>query len=124
MRYLMLLTNPTDSVAQWERLSPEEAKALREEELPKWGAFMQWAGEQGHRLEGLELGEPRTAKAVRSGENGHAVVTDGPFPETKEVIGGYFIATCADLDQAIEIASRIPVAETGSVEIRPLLESP
>ena len=120
----MLLTNPTDSVAQWERLSAEEARTLREQELPKWGAFMQWAGEQGHQLEGLELDEPRTAKAIRGGGNGSAVVTDGPFPETKEVIGGYFVATCDDLDQAIEIASRIPVAETGSVEIRPLLESP
>ena len=123
MRYLMLLTNPTESVAQWESLSPEEAKALREAEEPKWGAFMQWAGEQGLQLDGLELDEPRTAKAIRAGDNGRPVVTDGPFPETKEVIGGYFIATCDDLDQAIEIASRIPIAETGSVEIRPLLEN-
>lgn len=122
MRYLLLLTNPDEAAAAWEQLTPEEAQKLREEEIPKWGAFMQWAGEEGLQLDGLELDGPNTAKTIR-GENGKAVVTDGPFPETKEVIGGYFIATCDDLDQAIEIASRIPVAETGSVEIRPLLEA-
>jgi hypothetical protein len=119
MRYLMLLTNPTERVESWEKLTPEEAQRLREEEIPKWGSFMQWAAEQGIQLNGLELDTGATT--VRK-PNGTAVVTDGPFPETKEVIGGYFIAHCDDLDQAIDVASRIPVAETGSVEIRPLLE--
>ncbi len=121
MRYLMLLTNPTEAVAAWEQLTPAEVQKAREEEIPKWGSFMEWAGEQGFQLDGLELDAPSTAKTVR-GENGDTIVTDGPFPETKEVIGGYFIADCNDLDQAIEIASRIPVAQTGSVEIRPLVE--
>jgi hypothetical protein len=115
----MLLTNPTERVESWEKLSPQEAQQLREEELPKWGAFMQWAQEKGIQLDGLELDTGSTT--VRK-PNGTAVVTDGPFPETKEVIGGYFIAQCEDLDQAIDVASRIPVAETGSVEIRPLVE--
>ena len=118
----MLLTNTSDAVAGWERATPEEQKALREAELPKWGAFMQWAGEQGIELDGLELDVPATAKTLQR-RNGELFVTDGPHLETKEVIGGYFIAACDDLDQAIEIAARIPVAETGSVEIRPLLES-
>lgn len=117
----MLLTNPTESVERWQQLTPEEAQAEREQEIPKWGAFMQWAGEQGLKLEGLELDSPHTAKTIRGG-NGDTVVTDGPFPETKEIVGGYFIAECDDLDQAIDIASRIPVVETGSVEIRPLVE--
>ena len=121
MRYLMLLTNPTERVERWQQLTPEEARAEREHEIPKWGAFMGWAEEQGLKLEGLELDSPHTAKTVL-GRNGGAVVTDGPFPETKEIIGGYFIAECDDLDQAIDIASRIPIAETGSVEIRPLIE--
>jgi hypothetical protein len=121
MRYLLLLTNSAEAVERWERLTPAEARAEREDEVPRWGAFMQWAGEQGLELNGLELDTPRTAKTVRA-DNGDAVVTDGPFPETKEVIGGFFVVDCPDLDQAIEIASRIPVAETGSVEIRPLLE--
>jgi hypothetical protein len=120
MKYLMLLTNPKENVESWERLGPDEAQKLREAELPKWGAFMQWAAERGVQLEGLELDSPRTAKTVREAGGG-AVVTDGPFPETKEVIGGYFLAECEDLDHAIDVASRIPVAETGSVEIRPLV---
>ena len=120
MKYLMLLTNPTERVEAWEKLSSDEAQRLREEELPKWGAFMQWAEEKGIQLDGLELDSPRTAKAVREA-GGSVAVTDGPFPETKEVIGGYFLAECDDLDQAIDIASRIPIAETGSVEIRPLV---
>jgi hypothetical protein len=119
MKYLMLLTNPTENVDAWEQLSPEEAKRLRDEEMPKWGAFMQWAQEKGIQLDGLELD---TGSTTVHKPNGEAVVTDGPFPETKEVIGGYFIAELDDLDQAIDVASRIPVAETGSVEIRPLVE--
>jgi hypothetical protein len=121
MRYLMLLTNPTEAVERWQHLTPAEAKAEREQELPKWSAFMEWAEEQGLTLDGLELDSPHTAKAIR-GVDGDVVVTDGPYPETKEVVGGYFIAECEDLDQAIDVASRIPIAETGSVEIRPLID--
>lgn len=121
MRYLMLLTNPTEALSAWEQVTPEETRQLREAEVPRWGAFMQWAQEQGIKLDGLELDWPRKAKTVRLGD-GEPKVTDGPFPETKEVLGGYFIAECDDLDQAIEVASRIPVAATGSVEVRPLLE--
>jgi hypothetical protein len=47
------------------------------------------------------------------------IVTDGPYAETKEVLGGYFVVDCEDLDQAIELAQRVPVATKGSVEIRP-----
>jgi hypothetical protein len=107
------------------RLDPNEAeRVLRRvlEEMPKWGAFMSWAQGQGIKLDGLELDSRRTAKSIRV-RNGEATVTDGPFAETKEVLGGYFIAECSDLDQAIEIASRIPIAEHGSVEIRPLLDT-
>lgn len=121
MRYLMLLTNPTEALAEWEHATPERTKELREEEIPKWGAFMEWTNEKGIKLDGLELDWPRTAKTLQR-RNGEVLVTDGPYLETKEVLGGYFIAECDDLDQAIEIASRIPVACTGSVEIRPLLE--
>ena len=121
MRYLMLLTNPTEQVERWQQLTPDEAKAERDQEIPKWGAFMQWAAEQGLQLDGLELDSPHTAKTIR-GENGGAVVTDGPFPETKEIIGGYFVGEFDDLDQAIDAASRIPIAESGSVEIRPLVD--
>lgn len=122
MRYLMLLSNPAEAHDRWERNTPEENARLRAEEIPKWGAFMGWAQEKGLNLQGLELDSRSSAKSIRI-RDGKATVTDGPFAETKEVLGGYFIAECADLDEAIDTASRIPIAEHGSVEIRPLLES-
>ena len=70
---------------------------------------------------GLELDDPHKARVVRVRDD-ETTVTDGPFAETKEQIGGYFVAECKDLDQAIELAQRIPVATTGSVEIRPIAE--
>jgi hypothetical protein len=58
---------------------------------------------------------------VRDGER---LVTDGPFAETKEQLGGYFVVDVEDLDRAIEIAARIPAARHGSVEIRPIADGP
>lgn len=121
MRYLLLLNGTSKANETWEQNTPEENEKLRAEEIPKWGAFMGWAQEKGVDLNGLELDSRGTAKSIRV-RNGNASVTDGPFAETKEVLGGYFIVECDDLDEAIDIASRIPVAESGSVEIRPLIE--
>jgi hypothetical protein len=63
------------------------------------------------------------AKSVRVRE-GKSTVTDGPFAETREHLGGYFLVDASDLDEAIEIASRIPGAKKGTVEIRPVMELP
>ena len=76
--------------------------------------------EQGIDLSGLELEDPANARVVRV-RDGETLVTDGPYVETKELLGGYFLADCKDLDQAIELAERVPVAVRGSVEIRPLV---
>jgi hypothetical protein len=62
-----------------------------------------------------------TATSVRL-RNGKPVVTDGPFAETREQLGGYFLVEAADLDEAIRIAERIPASRWGTVEIRPVLE--
>ena len=70
------------------------------------------------RLDGDRLQRAAAATSVRS-RNGKQVVTDGPFAETKEQIAGYDVIDCADLDEAIEIAGRHPVAAWGTVEIRP-----
>lgn len=64
-----------------------------------------------------------TATSVRV-RDGHALVTDGPFAETYEQLGGYFMVEARDLDEAIQIARRIPVARVGTVEIRPVVELP
>jgi hypothetical protein len=122
MKYLLLLNNSAEQWSEWHRQSAEERQRQREEVLPRWGALLSWAQEQGIETSGLELEDPAKARVVRVRE-GETLVTDGPFAETKEVLGGYFLADCKDLDQAIELAERVPLAERGSVEIRPVLTS-
>jgi len=122
MKYLLLLNNPVEAWDEWRTLSPEEAKRVREEEdVPRWNGLFAWLAEQGIEVSGLELDDPQLARVVRR-VDGETVVTDGPYAETKEVIGGYFVVDCDDLDQAIEVAQRVPVATDGSVEIRPFVQ--
>jgi hypothetical protein len=121
MKYLLLLNNDGAAVDSWRDLSPDEATALRAEELPRWNALFGWMAEQGIEVDGLELDDSHKARVIRV-RDGETLVSDGPFAETKEQLGGYFLADCKDLDQAIELAQRVPVATTGSVEIRPLAE--
>jgi hypothetical protein len=120
MKYLLLLNNSAEQLHAWNGLSAAKRQRLREETLPRWEALLTWAQEQGIDATGLELGDPALARVVRV-RDGEALVTDGPFVETKEILGGYFLADCKDLDQAIELAQRVPVVERGSVEIRPLV---
>jgi hypothetical protein len=121
MKYLLLLTNQSDEIASWEKLSEEEQTKLREAEVPKWNELFGQMTDKGQWVDGLELEEPKLAKSVRV-RDGETIVTDGPFAETKEQIGGYFLVECGDLDEAIDLATRIPVVTKGSVEIRPLVE--
>jgi hypothetical protein len=120
MKYLLLLNNATEEWDAWRDLSAEDAQKAYQQELPHWNALFGWMGEQGIEVEGLELDDPDKARVVRVRE-GETLVTDGPFAETKEVLGGYFLADCRDLDQAIELAERVPLVGKGSVEIRPLV---
>jgi hypothetical protein len=121
VKYAALLTNHADAVAEWEKLTPEEAAAARAEEVPKWEALFSELGQSGVLGAGFELDSPKTAKIVRV-RDGETIVTDGPFAETKEQIGGLLELDAADLDAAIAIAARIPVALRASVELRPVIE--
>ena len=121
MKYAALLTNNADDVAAWERLTPEEAAAARAEEIPKWEALFADLGPSGALGSGFELDSPTTAKTVRV-RDGETLVTDGPFAETKEQIGGLMEIEAEDLDAAIAIAARIPVVFKASVELRPVIE--
>jgi hypothetical protein len=121
VKYAALLTNNADDVAAWERLTPEEAAAARAEEIPKWEALFADLGPSGALGSGFELDSPTTAKTVRV-RDGETLVTDGPFAETKEQIGGLMEIEAEDLDAAIAIAARIPVAVRASVELRPVIE--
>jgi hypothetical protein len=122
MKYLMLLNNSIEDVRSWESLSEEEVSELRSQEIPRWQELFAWMGQAGIESAGLELDDPSKVKTVRVRDE-EALVTDGPYVETKEQIGGYFLVELDNLDQAIELATRIPVVEKGSVEIRPVVES-
>ena len=112
MRYLMLIC--TDESADT-ATSPEEAAAS----MAEYGAFMEEMGKRGA-LQGGERLRPTTDATTVRVRDGETVTSDGPFAETKEQIGGYFVVDCKDLDEAIEIAAKIPGARFGSIEVRPI----
>jgi hypothetical protein len=121
VKYLFLLTNEADEIAAWEAMPEEEQRRLREEEVPRWNELFAYLQEKGAWVDGLELQEPRHARTVRV-RDGEQLVTDGPYAETKEQIGGFFVLEAEDLDDAIELATRIPVVTKASVEIRPIVQ--
>jgi hypothetical protein len=105
----------------WVGLSDEEKANLRAEEMPRWAALFEELKKADSNVSGYELDEASRAKVVRVRE-GERIVTDGPFAETKEVIGGAFLIDVPDLDEAIRLASLVPTAWHGSLEIRPILQ--
>ena len=118
MKYLMLIhqgdsPTPRDADA-WATLSEDEQQAV----YADYQALNQTPGV----TPGLGLDQPETATTVRV-EDGKALVTDGPFVEVKEAVGGYFVFEADDLDAAIALAARIPAARLGgAIEIRPTME--
>jgi hypothetical protein len=118
MKYALLIYGDQSA---WAGLSDEEKRTLRAEQMPRWIAVMEELGKADPNMTGYELDAAETAKVVRVRE-GERIVTDGPFAETKEIIGGLFIADLPDLDEAIRLASLVPSADHGSLEIRPIVE--
>jgi hypothetical protein len=83
--------------------------------------FSESIRKSGHYVNGSQLAPTRAASTVRV-RNGKVSVTDGPFAETKEQLSGYYLIEAADLNEALQIASRIPSARMGSIEVRPLID--
>jgi hypothetical protein len=110
-QYMLLIYSPTEGGP-----SPEEAQA----ELPRWFEYTQQLQESGAMVAGDALESVTTATTVRV-RDGERLTTDGPFAETKEVLGGYYIIDVADLDAALSWAERIPSVGYGSVEVRPVM---
>jgi hypothetical protein len=114
MRYLLLCCIEE---TRWEEI-PE---SQRNEIMREYGELLQGLDKSGHHLDSAQLQSSSTAATVRS-RNGKLAVTDGPFAETKEQLGGYHLVECKDLDEAISIAKRIPtIPHGGTVEVRPLV---
>lgn len=114
MKYALLIYTPYEERAQ----APPEAV---EEMYEAYARFMEEAG--GNIVGGEELEAPGSATTVRV-EDDDLVTTDGPFAETKEQLAGFFVVEAADLDEAIQIAGKIPSAPFGSIEVRPVAPGP
>jgi hypothetical protein len=118
MRYILLIHQGTAPTPR----SPEDWATLSEEEQRAVYADYQAVNETAGVTPGYGLQAPETATTVRV-QDGTTLVTDGPFVETKEALGGYLILEADDLDAAIELAARIPAARLGgAVEVRPIEE--
>ena len=106
-------------------LNEEEAagrsEAEKREIFQEFGAFTQSVMKSGHRKAGGPLEFTKSAATVRV-RDGKTMVTDGPFAETKEQLGGYVLVEAKDLDEAISIAARIPSSKYGSTEVRPVMK--
>lgn len=116
MKYAMLVYSDQSS---WEGLSDEEAARLRTESMPRWITLFEEMGKADPNVTGKELEGASEAKVVRV-VDGETIVTDGPFAETKEQLGGVFVTELPDLDEAIRLAALVPAADYGTLEIRPL----
>jgi hypothetical protein len=114
MKYLCLIY---DEEAKFGSMSKPEMDAL----MGEYFAFTRDIRESGHYLGGNDLQPTRNATTVRV-RNGRMSTTDGPFAETKEQLGGYYLIEAKDLNEAIQIAARIPSAKMGAIEVRPIQE--
>lgn len=116
MKYLCLIY---DDETRWDRMSKEEATAA----YGKYYTFTEGIRTSGHYVNGNRLKPTSTATTVRL-RSGSVSTTDGPFAETKEQLGGYYLVEANDIADAVAIASRIPVGDNGAVEVRPILPMP
>jgi hypothetical protein len=112
MRYLLMICTDESSLAA---MSPAEGQAV----MAEYDAYMQEMGGRGV-LQGGERLHPTTEATSIQVRDGKVLTVDGPFAETKEQVGGYFVVDCKDLDEAIEVAAKIPGARIGTIEIRPI----
>lgn len=114
MRYVMLIYGN-------ENPSPAPTQAELDAEMAAYNTFTQEVSERGVMLGGEALLPTTSATTVHVRDN-KVLTTDGPFAETKEQLGGFYILECKNLDEAIEYAAKIPGAHHGSIEIRPIME--
>ncbi len=116
MKYMLLIYNE-------EKAWPQFTEAQRQGFMGEFMKFTQQIQSAGQWLSSSQL-QPTTAATSVRVRDGKRLVTDGPFAETREQLGGYFLVEAKDLDAAIGIAGRIPGARWGTVEIRPTIELP
>jgi hypothetical protein len=116
MKYMLLIY---DGEQVWGGFEAAQQQAMMQE----YRQFTQQINAAGQYLAGAQLQPTTAATSVRVRE-GKRLVTDGPFAETREQLGGYYLVEAKDLDEALALAARIPSARFGTVEVRPIVESP
>ncbi|HEX8393507.1 MAG TPA: YciI family protein [Longimicrobium sp.] len=114
MKYLCMIY---DDEQVWANMPKSEAGAM----MSEYFAFSNEVAKSGHMIAGEALQPVSTATTIRM-RNGKLSTTDGPFAETKEQLGGFYLIEARDLNEAIQIASRIPSVRIGSIEIRPVVD--
>jgi hypothetical protein len=114
MQYLLLIY---DQESAWATMSEAERGTL----MKDYGTFTQGIRDSGHYVGGNPLQPVSTATTVRV-RDGKTLATDGPFAETREQLGGYYLIEAKDLDDAIRVAAGIPSARMGSIEVRPIMK--
>ena len=117
MQYMLLIY---DDESSWSKMSEAEQQAS----FSQWMEFTQGIVKSGHFRAGDALEATSTATTVTM-RDGKVITTDGPFAETKEQLGGYYLIEAKDLDEAVQIAARIPsVPRGGKIEVRPVMPTP
>jgi hypothetical protein len=114
MKYLCLIYDDEKKMAT---MSKDEGEAF----MGEYFAFTEGIKKTGHYLGGNALQPVNTATTLRN-RSGKLSTTDGPFAETKEQLGGYYLIEARDLNDALQVAAKIPSAKTGSIEVRPIQE--
>ena len=114
MRYALLIYA---SEQDWAGQTEEESQAVNQEYM----TFTKDIIDRGLMKGGEALQPTSTATSVRV-RNGDTLTTDGPFAETKDQLGGFYLVDCKDLDEAVEVAAGIPDARRGTIEVRPIME--
>jgi len=115
MKFMLLIC---DEEKAWAKLGEAE----RNQMYAEYGKFTADLRSNGHHLASSQLKPVSTAKSVRV-RDGKRVVVDGPFAETREQLGGYYLIEAKDMDEALAIAAKVPSARIGTVEVRPLVEA-
>ena len=114
MKYLCLIYDDEKKLAT---MPKDESDAF----MSEYFAFTEGVRQSGHYVAGEALHPVHTATTVRV-RNGQISPTDGPFAETKEQLGGFYLIEARDLNDALQVAQRIPSARTGSIEVRPVVD--
>jgi hypothetical protein len=114
MKFMLLLFGDESA---WEGMSEEDAAA----EMGRWDAYTKELEAAGAMVSGEGLQPSATSRILRL-DDGERTVTDGPFVETKEQLGGFYVIDCASMEEALDWAAKLPSAEQGATEVRPVLD--